>query len=162
MDILPHRLRVGDEPEREEIDQRVMVDEARKPRPFQHRLDLRREQERAIDERIMKRLFARPVARAKQPARFGVPDGECELPRKPLRHRLAPAAERLQQHFGVGLGAEGDALELKLSPQGLVVVDLAVERDHQPSVVRDHRLVRARVEIDDGEAPMTQGHAFVG
>ena len=57
-DVLPHRLRVGDETEREEIDQGLMVNAARKPGPLEHGLNFRREQEGSIDESIMKRLFA--------------------------------------------------------------------------------------------------------
>src|SRR5438445_12230050 len=104
----------------------------------------------------MERLLARPVAGAEQAAGLAIPNGESELARQPLEHRRAPAAEGLQQHLGIRLGAEPNALALQLASNRLVVVDLAVEGDRQPPVGGEERLVRPGIEVDDREAAVPQ------
>jgi hypothetical protein len=58
----------------------------------------------------------------------------------------------VQQHFGVGLGAEADAAQLEFATQLAEVVDLAVADNDQRFVLVADRLVAA-AHIDDRQPP---------
>jgi hypothetical protein len=64
----------------------------------------------------------------------------------------------VQQHLGVAAGAEACALRLQLGAERLEVIDLAVEDDGQPPVLRPHRLGPAG-QVDDRQPPMAERHA---
>src|SRR5690606_36362789 len=63
---------------------------------------------------------------------------------------------------GIGAGAEGVTAPFEAGAEGLVVVDLAVERDHKRAVVARHRLRAGLGEVDDGEAAVGERGATVG
>src|SRR5438067_6015248 len=63
-----------------------------------------------------------------------------------------------QQHLGIGIALELQAVELELAADLAEVVDLAIEGEREAGGLVAHRLVRA-VRIDDREAPVAEGHA---
>ena len=68
-----------------------------------------------------------------------------------------PLAIAVQQNLRVGMiGDEHVAQRRQFSAQFLVIVNFAVERDHQ--IAADHRL-RAAFEIDDGKTPVAEKDA---
>ena len=74
----------------------------------------------------------------------------------------APGLDGGQQGFGVGMAAPGplqQARALELLAQDEVVVDLAVEGDHQPPGGTKHRLVAGRREIEDRKTPVGKSQA---
>ena len=70
----------------------------------------------------------------------------------------APGLPSLDNDLGVALGSEDMALGLKLGPQGLEVVNLAIEDDAHLAVGRKEWLL-AGGQVDDRQAPMPQGKA---
>jgi hypothetical protein len=158
----PDALRIGDEPEREEVDQRLVVDAPLEPRPVEQPLQLGGEDEGAVDQRVVEGLLARPVARAEQALLPRIPQREGEHAREPIERVGAPAPVGFEQHLGVRLGSKPDAVGFEAAAHRAVVVDLAVEGDDQPAVVGAHRLAGAGVEIDDGKAPVAEADPAIG
>ena len=89
-----------------------------------------------------------------------VPDGESEHAAQPGQHAFALAGEQRQQDFGVGRGAEGNAINLQRPAQFAEVVNLAVEDDGVAPIGGHHRLVGAGVQVENGQAAMAQDNAF--
>src|SRR5690606_2347023 len=66
-----------------------------------------------------------------------------------------------QQGFGIAMPAPTRSLRLLLQPcsQSEMVVDLAVESNHELVMAGEHRLVAGIRQIENGQAPMPQGKA---
>jgi hypothetical protein len=151
--------------ERERFRNRAPQQESDRPRGFGARVDafagqqggdLGGEAQGPAVVRVIQRLDAVGVAREQQAVRPRVPQREGEHAAQAAHHRGTVTAIQVQQHLGVGMGAELDAGALELAAQLGVVVDLAVEADHQRAVRRVHRLGARRAEIEDGEAPVAE------
>ena len=141
----------------------VAVDGGAERRVRAQGLRLRPEQERRTRPAVEQRLLAEPVAGKVQAPGRAVPAAERE-------HRVGaleragdtPRGDRLEQHLGVGRAGEDRARAFELGPQRPVVVQLAVEDEHVPTVARRHRLVTGRRQVDDRQAPEPEGHARGG
>jgi hypothetical protein len=91
-----------------------------------------------------------------------IPQGKGVHAAQLLQHGRALGLVEVQQHLGVGAGAEDVALRLQLAAQLAVVVDLAVEGDDELAVGTHHGLCAALAEVDDGQAAVAQGDAAIG
>src|SRR6266699_2531810 len=67
----------------------------------------------------------------------------------------------MDQHLGIAAGLETMTPCLEFSAQDEIVVDLAVEDGPDRPVLVAHRLV-AGMQVDDGEAPVTEPAEIVG
>ena len=67
----------------------------------------------------------------------------------------------MEQDLGVGIRGKRVAALLQSGTQGLVVVNFAVEHDHQRAVLIEHRLAAAR-RINDRQPPMPERRGAVG
>ena len=85
---------------------------------------------------------------AEELARGGVVQGEGEHAAQAVEHCLAPLLEPVEHHFRIALGREGVACGDQLPAQFPVVVDLAVEDEHERAILVVEGLVRPS-EIDD-------------
>ena len=108
------------------------------------------------------RLLSRTVAREKQAPTRGVVDADREHAVEPLDDAVTPRAIALDDHLRVGARAELVAEPLELTTHLVVVVDLAVEHDHEVAVGAVHRLGTGRAQIEDGEAPVQERERSVG
>ncbi len=109
---------------------------------------------------VVERLDAEGVPRAEKLARGGVVQSEGEHAAQTVEHPFAPLLEPVEHHFRIALGREGVARSDQLPAQFPVVVDLAVEDEHERAILVVEGLVRPG-EIDDGQAPEAQGGAAV-
>ena len=76
---------------------------------------------------------------------------------------MPKTAKRLQHHLGVGGAAKARRRAPSSSARNSSeIVDLAVERDDQAAVGRQHRLVPGRRQVEDGEAAVRQRDAGFG
>ena len=123
-------------------------------------LDLRAEQDAAAFHGVVERLDAEGVPGAEKLARGGVVQGEGEHAAQTVEHPFAPLLEPVEHHFRIALGREGVARSDQLPAQFPVVVDLAVEDEHERTILVVEGLVRPG-EIDDGQAPEAQGGSAV-
>ena len=123
------------------------------------RADLGREVEIAVAHRVVERLF--PEAVARQPDVAGrVAIGEGEHAVDALERALRSfASEKLEQHLGIRMVAQGDAVAPQPVGKRREPVDLAVIGE-RASVGIDARL-RAAVQVDDREARVRQRDALV-
>ena len=110
---------------------------------------------------VVERFFAHAVARQPEHPLTAVPGGDGEHAFQPRQRRLdAPAIEGRQDRLRVGVPAEfrrpaGAALQL--IAEGKVVVDLAIEGDHEASGGRAHGLMPGRRKVENGQPPVSQG-----
>jgi hypothetical protein len=126
------------------------------------RLHLRGEAQRAPVIGEVERLDAVGVAGEEHALKARVPDREGVHAAQRVEHRGAAALPEMQQHLGVGLGAEHRALRRELVAQRTVVVDLAVEDDAEPAVGALHRLVGDGAQVDDRQPAMAEADAALG
>lgn len=113
------------------------------------RLDLRSEAEGAAVIGIVKRLDPQRIARDEQFLPPRIPDREGIHAAHALQHvRAAPLIE-LEQHFAVALAGEHRALGDQLGADRLVIVDLAIEGQHQAAVMVRHWLCAGGRQVDD-------------
>ena len=134
--------------------QRGPVDLSREPGRRPQRLQLRREHQRVAADPVVERLFTQRVAGEVQDTFLAVPQGKREHAVGPAQGLGRPeACGELEQHLGVGPTADDDTRALDVGPQRVMVVDLAVEHEHEAAVGRHHRLGAGRREVDDREAP---------
>ena len=122
---------------------------------LEQRLDLGCEQEVVADLGVVDRLDAVAVAGQHELAARSVPDGEGEHAVQSLERSKAPFLVGAQHDLGVRARAESVPDGLELPPQLAEVVDLPVEREHDPALV-GHRLVSRRGQVDDGQAAVTK------
>ena len=118
-------------------------------------LDLRTEKQLLPVLIYVERLLAELIAGQHQPAAGMIPQSEGEHAAQPRHAIRAPFDIGIEQHFGVGLGAEAMALSFELLAQQFEIVDLAVEDERDARALMHHGL-DARRQIDDRQAPMRQ------
>ncbi len=105
----------------------------------------------------VQRLLAQAIASERERAAGGVPRSEREhAVRLEQRALDAPRIDRFDQGLGVAVPAEANAMRLELSPDGAVVVDLAVVGDHPATRRAVHRLRPEWAQIDDRETAMAE------
>ena len=100
------------------------------------------------------------VSRAQKSSPVAVSYSEGEHAAQTVEHPFAPLLEPVEHHFRIALGREGVARSDQLPAQFPVVVDLAVEDEHERTILVVEGLVRPG-EIDDGQAPEAQGGSAV-
>jgi hypothetical protein len=109
---------------------------------------------------VVERLLAKVVASGQQSLATTVPKQESKHPSK-ISHRLwAPLLVEMNDHLGVGPRGESMAVGLKVGPESLEVVDLAVQNDGDGLVLVVDRLSTGD-EVDDAEPAMAEGAATV-
>ena len=105
---------------------------------------------------VIQRLDAHAVTRQKQGARLRVPDREGKHAVQIAGTVLAPVGIGLENHLAVPVGkelvAQGDQLLLQLR----VVVDGAIENQHQAEFAVDQRLIGTLGQVDDRQPAMPQ------
>jgi hypothetical protein len=129
-----------------------MVDRRALPEQRPQPLELRGEGHAAVVRRPEQRLDAELVAGQGERALALVEQREGEHAAQAAQARRAPAAPRLQEHLGIRAGPEADPGAAQLGPQLAIVVDLAVEHQHQP--VFHERLVGRGRQVDDRQPPV--------
>ena len=127
-------------------------------RVLENGLGLRREAEGLGILLVAEGLLPQAIARQKELAPGGVPDGEGE--HAPERIQAADPAflVEVEDHLRVGVGAEPVAPSHEVGPEVLEIVDLPVEDDPDRAVLVRHRLVAGGAEIDDAETPVREAH----
>ncbi len=155
------RQRRRDRVEGEEGGDGARLDLAREARLLEQRLELGGEGERALAQAVVERLDPEAVAGEQQALLALVPDRHREHAAQPLGEALAVLLVEVDEHLGVGGGAEAVAAALELTAQLAVVVDLAVLDDDDAAVLVGDRLIAAG-EVDDRESPHRQRHAVSG
>src|SRR5690606_7055752 len=68
----------------------------------------------------------------------------------------------LQDYFGIAIGKEAVAARFQLSPYFAEVVNATIERDREPKLGIDHRLVGRRTEIENTQAAVAQRNIALG
>ena len=107
------------------------------------------------------RFFAQGVADQVDRGRpTEVDDGEgvhaADPPQQPLE---APLFIAVQEHLGVGAGAEAVSRRFQGGAEIGEVVDFPVEGDDDQAIFVLHGLMTGRREVDDGEPAMPQGES---
>jgi hypothetical protein len=124
----------------------------------EHRLQLRAEDEHpVIEQRVMERLHAQPVAGEEERFAIAIPEREGEHSAEAPDAVGAPRLPRVDDHFGVALRPEHVAQRLQLGHELEIVVDLAVVDDDDRVVLVVERLLAGR-QVDDRQPPVTQSH----
>ena len=111
---------------------------------------------------VVQGLLPQSITRQSECSPLPVPEREGEHALSSYEGRLQPPAiESCQQRFGIGIPAPGvRRLRLRDESANLqVVVDLAVEDDHEPARHRNHRLPARGREVENREAPMPERDA---
>ena len=151
-------LRARHEPPAQERGQRVAIHLAWRRGAGHERLQLRAEGHEFPGAGPVERLLAQAVARQDELAVPAVPGREGEHADRPLqRRRDAPGGQRFHQHLGVRVPAKPLARPAEFGAQVAGVVDLAVEHQDHPAVVRHHRLRTGGREIDHREPRVAEG-----
>ena len=114
---------------------------------LQYALDLRRVAQIIVYHGVVQRLDAEVVARQKDRLVILVVDSEGEHTAQHGQHILAPLLKTVYQHLAVSVGSKGMSLRLKLFSELLIVIDLAVEGEHEITVLVSDRLI-ACIEVD--------------
>ncbi len=149
-----HRMQGEQVVQRDGID--AGVDAAR----CQQGLRGRGEAEAAEVLAVIQGLDAEAVARQEQG--LAVPDGEREHAVQAFDAGFAPLEIGAQDDFGIAVGMEMMAQRDQFAAQFRVVVDGAVEHQRRAGAGVDHRLARARRQVDDRQPPVAQPHRPVG
>ena len=138
--------------------ERLVVDLSRLPGHLQQRLDLTGKREAAPVKRPVHRFDAPTVAHQPHLAGPPVPERESKHAPEALKAGDAPLEIGPQQHLRVAVvGAPAcDAQRNQFPPDPGMIVDLAVEDELHPAVVRPHRLVRRGGKIDDRQPAVGQ------
>ena len=124
---------------------------------FEEALDFRAEQERAFVCLIIIEGFdAEGVAGTVEGAGLGIADHEREHSAQLFRELFAPLFVAVNENFGVTAGLEGVSRSEELFAQFHEVVDFAVERDDDGTVLVVHGL-GAVGKVDDGKTAETEG-----
>src|SRR3989338_1779030 len=106
----------------------------------QDRLDLRAEQE-SRPWPVEQRLLSRTIAAQEEPSRALVPEREREHPVQPFGDPLAVLLVAVDHDLAVRVGPESMAALLEDAAPDPVIVDLAIEYEAVPLVLRAQRLV---------------------
>src|SRR5216684_6872356 len=97
----PDALGIRHKSESQKIDQRRKMDLLAKLGPTNKRLQLRSEQKRPVNGRVVKRFFSRAVARAKQFSFPRIPNRKREHPGQAFQTLFSPIAERFDQDLRI-------------------------------------------------------------
>ena len=73
--------------------------------------------------------------------------------------RQAPPCNGLHQHFCIGVPAKHGPLRGKFLPNVAMVVDLAIENDHEAAIRRYHGLMATWRQVNNGEPAMAERDA---
>ena len=126
----------------------------------QKTFDLTAEQQGITILIIIEGLDAEVIPGAEQGVGLFIPQRKGKHTPKPLQQALAPLFVAVQQHLRVAAGGKHMAFFFQLGFQLLKIVDLAVEDHHHAAVFVVHGLCTA-LQVDDGQAAMTQGHTVI-
>src|ERR1700722_17687598 len=97
-------------------------------------------------------LDANPVAYQEYGILPRVPQGEREHADATMEGRLeTPVLDSRKKNLGVAVAPESMPEQYEFVPKNSIVIDLAVEGNHQSPTGRHHRLLAGRREIDDAE-----------
>ena len=129
-------------------------------RVFKDALDLRSVDKAVPDLRVVEGLDPEHVTGGEELFFLRVPDDKGKHAAEPVQDPRAVLAVAVQQDLRVRIGPEGMALDPEHLPELAVVVDLPVEGDDQPAVLRLHGLIAA-LEIDDGQTAEAHGDLIV-
>ena len=155
------RLGIGQVLHAQPVGQTGLVQALFKGRVSQKRLDLAGKEQRLALFIIAERLDAEQVPRTEQRAAGAVPHRKREHPAQAAGQAAAPFLIPVEQDLGVGIRGKRVAALLQSGTQGLVVVNFAVEHDHQRAILIEHRLAAAR-QINDRQPPMPERRGAVG
>ena len=154
LDAAVDAVRFGDPIVHQRRDQRGRIDLQAVAERQRERFELGGEREPAVPARDEQRLDAERVPAKDQPAGPLVQQREGEHAAQPVEAGRAPPAPGLEQDLGVGGGPEPDPGGRQLSPQRLIVVDLAIVADDQPVLLE--RLVGRGRQVDDRQPAMAE------
>jgi hypothetical protein len=107
---------------------------------------------------VIQRLDAEAVTRHEQLLPVHIPDGEGKHAMQVSGAIIAPLRIGLQNHLAVTVRKKAVAPGPQLLAQLGVVVDGAVEYQHQPERLVHHRLPGTFGKVDDREPPVAQRH----
>jgi hypothetical protein len=151
----------GYEAHREIAIERFPIDAAGKRGVRHESLQLRREAQGTVRERVEERLLAGAVARHENGASRRVVEREGKHAIHARDAIDAPLAIRGKDDFRVRAGAEHVAFRDERIAEVREVVDLAVEDDMQRSADVRHRLMTCGGQVDDGKPPVPETDAAV-
>ncbi len=155
---LEDRMWRGDVLECEVARETCGVQLARAERMLEQRLELRAEEKRAPDVRVVERLLPEAVSREQQPPLRLVPEREREHPVQPLDAAWTEVLVEVDDHLGVRARREAVAACDEVRAQLAVVVDLAVLDYVDRAVLVADRLVPG-IEVDDGQPAESERNA---
>jgi len=115
----------------------------------EERLRLGGERDAVTVFEIAERLLSKPVSSEEQAPVVSIPNRKGEHAPEAFETLWAELSIREQENLGVGLRLEGVAAPLELRPELLEVVDFAVVRDGESTIVRLHRLAASVAQVDD-------------
>ena len=107
---------------------------------------------------VAERLLAHPVPAHEADFPAAVPQGEGEHPLQTGDAIRPLLFVKMQNHLGIGSRGEDVPLCLQLLAQVKIVVDLAVDHQHDPAVFGIEGLI-PRLQIDDRKAAVAQQNA---
>ena len=140
--------------------QGVHVELFLKARELENALDFRAIDKVAAHHGVVEGLDAEKVTGHKQAVVLFVPDGKAEHAPQPVQKTFLPLFKAVNQHFGVGLGAENVAFFHQLFSQFLIVVDFSVKGENQAAVFILDGLVAGGADVDNTQPPEAHGDAF--
>ena len=158
-DALEQRLRRHHIFKRKIALQRVEVQLLVKARHLQKALDLTAIDQAVPHHAIVQRLDAKEVARQKQALLLCVPDGKRKHPAQMVEHLGAPFLKAVHDRLRIGVRIELMTRGDQLFSQVLIIINLAVEGDHQRAVLIVNRLVAGRRDVDNRQPPEPHGDA---
>ena len=121
------------------------------------------EEEPAVEPAVVEGLDADGVADEGECALLSIPDGEGEHADQLGHGASMPQCWIAARRTSVSeWPRNGWPSLLQIAPEVGVVVDFAVEYEHEPLVGRDHGLVAQLGEIEDREPAVSQGDAGLG
>ena len=154
--LLEYAARLCDIAQREIFLKREWIDDASHTAVGQERLQLgTKEQGSIVEEGVVQRLYAKPVACHEERLPVTVPQRKGEHASKALDAVDAPRLPRVDDDFRVTAGAKHMPERLQLGHQLPVVVNLAVEDDDHRSVLVEKRLL-ATGDVDDRQPAVAQ------
>ncbi len=122
-------------------------------------LDLRCEHKPAFVESIVKRFFAKTIARDEQKPFAFIPDGEREHPPQKLQALDPHLLVQMNNYLSVGARFESVPPTQQPFAMFFKIVNLSIEDDSHAPVFVSHRLSAFWPEINNREPPMPQTYA---
>ena len=141
---------------------RILVEATRHARVRQNGLDLASEDEQAVRAPVIEGLLAETIPPEDEPFPTLVPHGEREHSIQCLRELYGFAIlGEVSDDLGIALGRQAVPGPLEIGPQRPEVVDLAVERDADATILVTDRWISGD-EVDDGQAVLGDHRALGG